>query len=77
MMYYYSGYTYQQIVDELNISIGTVKSRISSAKDKLSEKITGYEKKHGIALHQLPVFTNFADIIEGAGQAMTLPANML
>lgn len=39
---HYQGYKYQEIADELNIPIGTVKSRIFIARKKLMERLPEY-----------------------------------
>lgn len=36
---YYQGYEYKEIADELELPIGTVKSRIHTARNKMKEKI--------------------------------------
>lgn len=40
-----SGYKYQEISDEMNLPLGTVKSRIFFAKQRLQSKLKGYETK--------------------------------
>lgn len=40
---YHSGYKYHEIAEKLNISIGTVKSRIFFTRKKLMESLEGYQ----------------------------------
>ena len=40
---YHAGFKYQEIAEELNISIGTVKSRIFFTRKKLMESFDGYQ----------------------------------
>ena len=40
---YHSGYKYHEIADKLNISIGTVKSRIFLSRQKLMESLEDYQ----------------------------------
>jgi RNA polymerase sigma factor (sigma-70 family) len=40
---YHSGYKYHEIADELNISIGTVKSRIFLSRQKLMDSLEDYQ----------------------------------
>lgn len=43
IFYYYNEYTYVEIAEVLSIKEGTVKSRISTAKQKLKERMVSYE----------------------------------
>lgn len=76
MLRYYGEMSYQAIAQELDINIGTVKSRINSAKEKLSSVISEYEKKHGITLHTSDIFGDFINIITNAGQYLNVPAGI-
>ena len=38
-MLYYTGFKYQEIADQLNLPLGTVKSRIFFARKELQEKL--------------------------------------
>lgn len=40
---YYNGFKYKEIAEELDLSIGTVKSRIFFSRKKLMEQLEGYE----------------------------------
>ena len=40
---YHSGYKYHEIADRLNISIGTVKSRIFLSRQKLMDSLADYQ----------------------------------
>jgi len=41
LMFYFEELTYKQIADELDVPIGTVMSRLSRAKQKLRERLSG------------------------------------
>ena len=43
-MKFFNGYKYQEIADELNLPLGTVKSRIFFARKELKEKLSVYHK---------------------------------
>lgn len=45
------GYKYHEIAEELNIPIGTVKTRIFVARRILREKLQQYGKEYGLAQH--------------------------
>ena len=72
---YYGDMSYQEIADVLEISIGTVKSRLNSAKLKLKSEIFLYEKKHGITLHTGGIFGNIGEIIRQAFSNACLVSN--
>ena len=76
MLRFYGELSYQDIANELGINLGTVKSRIKSAKEKLAVMVTEYEDKHGITLHTTDIFSNFANIITNAGQYLTIPESI-
>ncbi len=76
LLRFYSDLSYQEIANELGISIGTVKSRISSAKGQLLKKIRQYEKKHGITLHSAGLPEGIPAIIESASHFLTIPASI-
>jgi len=40
---HFQGYMYKEIADQLNLSIGTVKSRIFYCRRKMKEKLTNYQ----------------------------------
>lgn len=48
ILMYYEHYTLHEIAEIMNIPIGTVKSRIHTAKTKLNDMITAYEKRNDI-----------------------------
>lgn len=50
VLMYYEHYTLHEIADIMDIPIGTVKSRIHTAKTKLNDMITAYEKRNDIKL---------------------------
>jgi RNA polymerase sigma-70 factor, ECF subfamily len=49
---HFEGYKYKEIADELNLPIGTVKSRIFIARRKLMESLKDYRKKEEIVMEQ-------------------------
>lgn len=51
LAYYYDNLRVEEIAELLQISVGTVKSRLFSARKKLKESIEQEEKKHGYKLH--------------------------
>ncbi len=73
IMRFYSDFSYQQIANILGINIGTVKSRINTAKKKLKSKIKAYESGHGIVLHSHAVFSQLPVIMSSASQFFTAP----
>jgi len=55
LYYYYSQLTIAQIADILEISEGTVKSRLSTARAKIRAALEEKEKKEGIKLYGIPL----------------------
>ena len=55
LYYYYSQLTIAQIADILEISEGTVKSRLSAARAKIRAALEEKEKKEGIKLYGIPL----------------------
>lgn len=51
LAYYYDNLKVEEIAELLSISVGTVKSRLFSARKKLKEYIQEEENKHGYKLH--------------------------
>lgn len=53
--HFYYGMKYQEIADEMGVSLITVKTRMKKAKDSLKEAICDYEKKTGTKLHSVSI----------------------
>lgn len=74
MLFYYEQYSLKEIADVMECSIGTVKSRLNKAKQLMRGMVDGYEKKHGVALHALPLFPFFAWAFKNAAETSTVHA---
>ncbi|MBQ4543675.1 MAG: sigma-70 family RNA polymerase sigma factor [Clostridia bacterium] len=55
LLHFRGGLKYQEIADEMGVSLITVKTRMKKAKDLLEEIITKYEKKTGTKLHSVSI----------------------
>ena len=55
LLHFRGGMKYQEIADEMGVSLITVKTRMKKAKDSLEEIITNYEKKTGTKLHSVSI----------------------
>lgn len=53
--HFYSGMKYQEIADEMGVSLVTVKTRMKKAQDSLKEIVSNYEKKSGTKLHGVSI----------------------
>lgn len=67
LMYYYSDMSVGSIAKALDISEGTVKSRLNYARGKIEEKIRAYEKK-GIKLYSIDILKSLGQIISNISQ---------
>lgn len=76
MMRFYADLSYAEISEKLEINIGTVRSRLSYAKNLLMDKIENFEKKHGIRLHTTDIFDNLGDIISAAARNGNTPPSV-
>lgn len=74
VLFYYEQYSLKEIADVMECSVGTVKSRLNKAKQLMRDMVTGYEKKHGVALHALPLFPFFAWAFKQAAETSTVHA---
>lgn len=74
LMHYYSDMSVESIAKVLNISVGTVKSRLSCARDKIKKKIKVYEKQ-GIKLYNIDVLKSLGQIISNLSQNTTVTTN--
>ena len=74
MLFYYEQYSLKEIAEVMECSIGTVKSRLNKAKQLMRGMVNGYEKKHGVALHALPLFPFFAWAFKNAAETSTVHA---
>jgi len=55
LLHFHGGLKYQEIADEMGVSLITVKTRMRKAKDSLEEMIHKYEKKTGTKLYSVSV----------------------
>ena len=55
LLHFRGGLKYQEIADEMGVSLITVKTRMKKAKDSLEEIINMYEKKTGTKLHSVSI----------------------
>ncbi len=74
LMYYYSDMSVESIAKALHISEGTVKSRLSYARDKIEKKIRAYEKK-GIKLYSIDILKSLGQIISNISQNTQVTTN--
>ena len=74
-MHYYCDMSIERIGEELGISVGTVKSRLSYARKTLEKKLTSYEK-YGIRLHSLDIFSGFGNIISNISHTAQIPKTL-
>lgn len=74
LYYYYAQFTVAQIADALDISEGTVKSRLSAARAKIRAALEEKERKEGIKLYGIPLA--LAPILRQALEQMELPEGL-
>ena len=74
VLFYYEQYSLKEIADVMECSVGTVKSRLNKAKQLMRGMVDGYEKKHGVALHALPLFPFLAYAFKKAADTSTVHA---
>lgn len=74
-MHYYSGMSIEEISNELNVKPGTVKSRLSYARNEIKQKILAYEKQ-GIKLYHLDAEESLPDIITSVSETIKPMQNM-
>ena len=74
VLFYYEQYSLKEIADVMECSVGTVKSRLNKAKQLMRGMVDGYEKKHGVALHALPLFPFLAWAFKKAADTSTVHA---
>jgi len=55
LLHFRGGMKYQEIADEMGVSLITVKTRMKKAKDSLEEIINKYEEKTGTKLHSVSI----------------------
>lgn len=55
LLHFRGGMKYQEIADEMGVSLITVKTRMKKAKDSLEEVIAKYEEKTGTKLHSISI----------------------
>ena len=74
VLFYYEQYSLKEIADVMECSVGTVKSRLNKAKQLMRGMVDGYEKKHGVALHTLPLFPFLAWAFKKTADTSTVHA---
>lgn len=55
LLHFRGGMKYQEIADEMGVSLITVKTRMKKAKDSLEEVIAKYEEKTGTKVHSISI----------------------
>lgn len=71
--HFYSGMKYQEIADEMSVSLITVKTRMKKAQDSLKEIVTKYEKKTGTKLHSVSVLPMLWLLYRMSSESTTVP----
>ncbi len=72
IMRYYADMSLLEIAEQLEISINTVKSRLSYARGKIESSVKAYEKQ-GIKLYTSDFFENLGDIISAMARENEAP----
>ena len=73
LLHFRGGMKYQEIADEMGVSLITVKTRMKKAKDSLEEIITKYEKKTGTKLHSVSILPLLWLLYRMASEDTTVP----
>lgn len=71
--HFYSGMKYQEIADEMGVSLITVKTRMKKAQESLKEIVTKYEKKTGTKLHSISVLPMLGVLYRLFAESTTVP----
>ena len=73
LMFYFDEMSISEIAQELEISEGTVKSRLNSSRAKMKTAIEDYEKKSGDKLHGVVVVPFFTTIFKEEAKSLAVP----
>ena len=73
LMFYFDEMSISEIAQGLEISEGTVKSRLNSSRAKMKTAIEDYEKKSGDKLHGVVVVPFFATIFKEEAKSLAVP----
>ena len=73
LMFYFNELSIAEIAQALEISEGTVKSRLNSSRAKMKTAIEDYEKKSGDKLHGVVVVPFFTTIFKEEAKSLTVP----
>ena len=73
LMFYFDEMSISEIAQGLEISEGTVKSRLNSSRAKMKTAIEDYEKKSGDKLHGVVVVPFFTTIFKEEAKSLSVP----
>ena len=73
LMFYFNELSITEIAQALEISEGTVKSRLNSSRAKMKTAIEDYEKKSGDKLHGVVVVPFFTTIFKEEAKSLAVP----
>ena len=74
LMFYFDEMSISEIAQGLEISEGTVKSRLNSSRAKMKTAIEDYEKKSGDKLHGVVVVPFFTTIFKEEAKSLSVPS---
>ena len=73
LMFYFDEMSISEIAQGLEISEGTVKSRLNSSRAKMKTAVEDYEKKSGDKLHGVVVVPSFTTIFKEEAKSLAVP----
>ena len=73
ILYYYSGLTVSQIAAQTNCPEGTVKYRLSAARERIREAVLIYEKEHDDRLHAIAPIPVLTRILRAEAEQISVP----
>lgn len=76
LLHFRGGMKYQEIADEMGVSLITVKTRMKKAKDSLEEVIAKYEEKTGTKLHSISILPLLWLFYRMSAESTTVPARV-
>ena len=74
LYHFYSGMKYQEIADEMGVSLITVKTRMKKAQDALRKIVTQYEEKSGIKLHGVAILPSIWIVYHLCAEQVAVPS---